>query len=69
MDQQTFQLLQEQHRDVMKRFDNLELLHADHAKEDREVHKLVERHNMYFNVAFLGIPTLFTALAYKLGYK
>jgi hypothetical protein len=53
----------------MKRFDTLESLHAAHVKEDAAVHKLVERHNVYFNVAFLGIPTLLTTLAYKLGYK
>lgn len=69
MNDQVFELLQEQHRTVLKRFDKLESLHTDHVKEDAAVHKLVERHNMYFNIAFLGIPAALSTLAYKLGFK
>jgi hypothetical protein len=69
MNEQVFELLQEQHRDVMKGLDELKALHADHIKEDVEVHKMVERHNLYFNIAFLGIPAALSTLAYKFGFK
>lgn len=53
----------------MRRFDKFESAHEEHIKEDREVHKLVERHTLYFNVAFLGLPVLAGALIKKLGFS
>jgi hypothetical protein len=69
MDQQLFTMLRDQHAETLRRFDTLESLHSSHEKEDQKVHAMVERHNMYFNIAFLGIPLLLTAAASKLGFK
>jgi hypothetical protein len=68
MDQQTFELLQTQHKEIMGRFDKIEATYADHEKEDRLAWKMLERHTMYFNVAFLGLPILFGTLAKKFGF-
>lgn len=46
----------------------LKVSHAAHIKEDGEVHKLVERHTLYFNIAFLGIPVMVGAIVKKMGF-
>jgi hypothetical protein len=69
MDQQLFTMLRDQHTETLRRFDKLESLHVTHVDDDKKVHAMVERHNMYFNIAFLGIPLLLTAAASKLGFK
>lgn len=68
MDSQVFQLLQTQHKEVMGRFDKIEAAYSDHEKEDRAAYKMIERHTMYFNIAFLGLPVLFGTLAKKFGF-
>jgi hypothetical protein len=68
MDDQVFQLIQTQHAEVMGRFDRLEAAHAEHLTEDRAVHKIVERHAMYINIAFLGLPVLGGVILKKLGF-
>lgn len=69
MNDAVLQLLRDQHQETMRRFDKFESAHEEHIKEDREVHKLVERHTLYFNVAFLGLPVLAGALIKKLGFS
>jgi hypothetical protein len=68
MDEQLFTLLQTQHAETMGRFDKIEAAHAEHLKEDRAVHHIVERHAMFFNIAFLGLPVVFGAVIKKLGF-
>jgi hypothetical protein len=68
MNEQLFTLLQTQHAETMSRFDKIEAAYADHEKEDRAAHKMIERHTMYFNIAFLGLPVLFGTLAKKFGF-
>lgn len=68
MNDQVFQLMQQQHKEVMGRFDRLEASHSAHIKEDSDVHKLVERHTLYFNIAFLGLPLLIGAAIKKMGF-
>lgn len=68
MDNAVLQLLRDQHKDVMGRFDKIEAAHDAHLQEDREVHKLVERHALYINIAFLGLPLLAGAVIKKLGF-
>lgn len=69
MNDQVFQLLQTQHKEILGRFDRLEAAHDEHLKEDHAVHKMVERHTLYFNIALLGIPVVIGAIAKRLGFE
>lgn len=61
---------------LMQRFDKLdaqnkelkELIKA-HAEEDAKIHKIVERHSVYFSALLLGLPTALSYLAVKAGLK
>lgn len=70
MDSQAFELL-------MTRFDTIEEqnkqqldLLAKHVTEDEKVHKVVERHSVYFRaLSVIGVPTGLAFLLAKLGLK
>ena len=68
MDNQTFQLLLthlEEIKDQNKA--QLELMNA-HIKDDGKVHKVVERHSVYFSIMSLGIPGIVAYFSKKLGF-
>jgi hypothetical protein len=68
MTAEVLQLLRDQHQDVMSGLAEIKAAQASHEKEDKAVHKMVERHTMYFNIAFLGLPLLAGTIAKKIGF-
>lgn len=69
MDSDTWALLLKQLDRIEKQNDDqLSLLHK-HLDDDEKVHKVVERHSVYFSILGLGIPSLVALLAKKFGIK
>lgn len=78
MNDQAFQLLRDDLAEIksqntaqlaLMQSQNIALLErlADHEREDRKVHRVVDRHSVYFSFFSLGIPTAVAYITKKLG--
>lgn len=52
---------------LMTRFDTLEDLLKTHIKQAEPIHKTVEKHSVYWNLVFLGVPGALGWVWVKLG--
>ncbi len=67
MDDQTFTLLMDKLKTIEQQNQTqLELMQA-HIKEDNKVHRVVDRHSVYFSFFSVGIPAGLSYLGKKLG--
>lgn len=67
MEEQVFSLLTDRLIRIEKQNDEQLALMRAHIEKDEKVHRVVDRHSVYFSIFSLGIPALVGYVSKKVG--